>query len=185
VILEEMPLRLVAGDTLILRVAPSEFPVADWVMSLKLVGSTNVELDVTEESAPVGYRATLTAEDSADLAAGFYSWAIRFAGGADEEVVTWKSGTLEVLGDPETATPPTDPRTFARKQLEAVEAAIAKKGATTSFTLFGRAYSFESYEAMMDFRDRLKREIAREDEKARRAAGKPSRRTGWFRFRLD
>lgn len=97
------------------------------------------------------------------IAPGRYVWDLVVTRTSDSETVTVDSGTTTVLPDPATDT--ADRRAFARVALTNVEAAIAGNTSpdVQSYSIAGRSLSRYSLAELMDLRDRLRRDISRED----------------------
>lgn len=175
-----MPAQLVIGDSLRLRVpASAEYSVAEWTPDLVLLGPTQTSLGLQVEAD--GWLFTLMA-GADDFEAGWYGWTLRMLSSDETERRTIASGRIEFVPDPAGVEPPSEQRSFARRELDAIEAVMLKRGAVLSFSAFGRSYSFESKDALYSYRNRLRAEVAAEDEAARRARGEPSHSVAWVRF---
>jgi hypothetical protein len=179
--LRNMPAELVLGDSIRLRVAASaEYPLADWSPELVLVGPTSLSLSLEVEAD--GWLFKLP-PDADDLAVGRYGWSLRMLANDETERQTIASGQIQVLPNPSEAEPPIEQRSFARRALETIEAAILRHGtAVLSFSVFGRTYTYESHTELLSVRNRLRAEVAAEDESARLERGEPSRQVAWVRF---
>jgi len=115
---------------------------------------------------------TGTAEATADLTPGRYSWADRVT--KDGEVFTVRSGVVEVVAALSAIDGEHDGRSAAERQLDAVEANIeallGKQHASVSFG--DQSYSLQDVEKLMKIRDRLREQVAAEQRKANGGKGR-------------
>jgi hypothetical protein len=178
----EFPATIYAGDSLSFRFSDSDFPRNDgWTVQLRLNGaealSVNGSADVDDAAA---HLIAATSTTTAGWDAGFYAWAF-FATKASERH-TISTGTIEILANPANVSAGTEQRSFARQALAAIEVLLLNRSDQLSFSVFGRSYQYESRQALMDYRRELQRDVAEEDEAARRAAGKPTQSHLPFNF---
>ncbi len=184
--LEQMPTEIVHGDSIRVAYTLPDYPVDDgWSANLQLIGPTRTSLSATspEGTGDGSWLFELSVDSSADdLEPGTYRWVLQVE--AASERVTLLSGRIEVLPDPSNPeTPvPSDERSFARAALEQLEAAILERKTSISFSVFGRSYTFETWEQMLSARARLRTEVASEEEAERIARGGSSQRVAWVRF---
>ena len=179
------PTELYAGDSLLLSYSSTDFPRSEgYTVKLVLNGPVVVEVDGADD--PDHADGFLIEADSATTAAwtaGRYAWALLvFDDESPANRHTVARGTIEVLADPADQTAPVDALTFAREALAIVEAAILSKKHQTSFSVFGRSYSFETLEQLLQARRTFKREIAEEEAKERAEKGQSLNRVAFFNF---
>lgn len=90
------PATIVAGDTLAFTWTDSDYPASDgWTLTFALAGADVLEATGVADGG--GWTVTLTAAETATLAAGNYRWALRVTKGA--EAYTRARGVLAVDGD--------------------------------------------------------------------------------------
>lgn len=170
-----VPLRLIRGDSLVLRLeaAGADWPVtAGWALSMALApdsGGTVTTIDAVDDGGE--WVLTLTTTQSAALTVGLQSWAIRASKSGLRETVM--QGTLSVDAD---IAANTDRRSHARRVLDLIEAAI--EGRATSVDLEyifedGRSVKSMGHDELWRMRDRYRREVAREE--GRGAGARPAR----------
>jgi hypothetical protein len=182
---ECFPTELYAGDSLLLSYSDANFPRSEG-FTIQLVLNGPVVLEVDGQDDPDHADGFLIEADSAAtgaLTAGRYQWALLvFDDESPANRHTVARGTLEVLADPASQTAPVDALTFAREALAMVEAAILAKKQHTSFSVFGRSYSFESFEQLLQARRTFLREIAEEEAKERAEKGQSRNRVAFWNF---
>lgn len=182
--LSQLPESLVAGDSLSLRIDdPRANPADGWAVQFVLTGPSQqvVEADVDPDIASA-FLVQIGSAASAEWASGVYAWVALALNEDADERLTLASGQLTVTPDPLAQEGATEQRSFAAQKLAAIESALIAKSDATSYSLFGRSYSFESHEALLRTRELLRREVAQEEEARRRALGRPSQATAWFHF---
>lgn len=182
--LAQMPESLVAGDSLSFRVDDARAVPADgWAVQFVLSGPSQqvVEGDVDPDDA-AAFLVQIGSSVSAEWVPGVYAWVVLALNEDADARLTLATGQLAVTPDPLTQEGATEQRSFAAQKLAALETALLAKGDATSYSLFGRTYSFESHEALLKAREFLRREVAQEEEARRRALGRPSQATAWFHF---
>ena len=175
-----VPAALVHGDSVRVRFELGGACVPpDWSLELTLIGPASAALSGAADGS--GWIVTLSSANSPDdLPPGRYSWSARVSSALGGRH-TFARGQLVVTPDPSDLAS-SDERSVARRLLEAVEAAMLQQGTTLSFSLFGRSYQFESRGDLLNYRNRLRAEVAAEEDDARLALGEPSQRTAWVRF---
>ncbi len=103
--------------------------------------------------------------NSSSLTAGNYDWQAAITEIATNHRTTLGSGSLEVIVDLAAVTGSFDGRSESKKLLDAVEAAIvahAHGGLVQSYSIKGRSLSRYSLTELIQLRDRLRTEVARE-----------------------
>lgn len=179
-----VPASIVKGDSLVLHFDGGDYLPADgWALSFDLSGPASFSLGVSLDAAETGWDVVLSATSSTeDLLPGRYRWTARQENAGLDRRVTIGTGYLDVLAEPADLPEPADVRSFARRALEALEAAILTMGKTTSFSIDGRSYQYASHAELLAARARLRAEVAAEDEAAAIARGEAPGSTAWVRF---
>ena len=174
---ESEPTRLQAGDRWMWKRTDlaTDYPTADYsltyVARLNGAGSTTFTLTSTETATE--YLVEIPSATTASYTAGTYAWVLYITRTSDSERVELARGTWEVTANRATST--ADPRSFARKALDAIEAYLADSNnvAAASYQINGRSLSRFSRADLYTERDRLKAEVLREEnaEKLKRGLG--------------
>lgn len=180
---------LVAGDTLdFVDDVPDYLPAAGWTLKYRLVprfsAPTQSPILLTATTYNVTqYRVQAAASVTAAWKAGAYTWS-RWVEQAGPVRQSLGSGELKVLQDPAQATQGYDGRSFARKRLEQIEAALLAFTDPTvkSYAIGIRTLTRADAPNLIQERDRLKWEVANEDAKAQIAAGLGNPRNVGVRF---
>lgn len=138
------------------------------------------ELTLNGGAAPITLTATysggeylveVAAATTAAYTAGDYSWSALMTRDSDSERVRVGAGTLTVKPDP--AVSAADPRTHARKALDAIEAVIENRATKDqeSYSIAGRSLSRMNIADLLTFRDRYRAEVGREEDAEKIAKG--------------
>lgn len=171
------PERLQAGDRWMWKRADlaEDYATADYsltyVARLNGTGSTTFTLTSTETATE--YLIEIPSATTAAYTAGTYAWVLYITRSSDSQRVEVSRGTWEVTADRATST--ADPRSFAQKALDAIEAYLADSNnvQAASYQINGRSLSRWSRTDLYKERDKLKAEVLREQnaEKLRRGIG--------------
>jgi hypothetical protein len=104
--------------------------------------------------------------------AGLYRWTAVVDDGTER--VTLASGLVNVLPDPAKTGAGFDPRSHARKTLEAIEAVIEGRATKDQeeYTIGNRSLKRTPTKELLEFRDKYRADVAREDIAAGRQSGK-------------
>lgn len=165
------PASVTAGDTVSWLKSLAAYPAsAGWVLAYTLINSAN-KYTATASASGADHLVSVSAATTAAWVAGTYSWQATVTNGAERYTV----GTGRMVVAPNMAAAATlDTRSSARKALEAVDALLEQYGAKAylqGFEIAGRRQQFHNPGEFLKFRDRLKAEVAREDNAARIRAG--------------
>jgi hypothetical protein len=183
------PSQITAGDTLTFTTTLADYSAADgWVLSHVLIprtsGSDVLTFDATADGSD--FDSTVAAVTTADWTAGIYTWAAYVSKAGERFTVA--RGTTEVLANPADTEGGYDPRTHARKALDAINAAIEGRA-----THVHREYEIrvnESWRRVLDttYEDLIKAKtyyeglVASETAAEDTAAGRYDRRRTYVRF---
>ena len=173
------PARIVAGDTAKWLKSLADYPAtAGWVLTYTLVNSAQRYTFSASASGP-DFLVSVPATTTAAWVAGSYAWRAQVAYGG--EVFTVGEGRVDVAAASGSVV---DSRTQARRTLEAVEAMLEGRAtsAVAEYTVAGRQLKYIAVPDLLALRDRLRIDVAREDNAARAAAGLPSRGRVAVRF---
>jgi hypothetical protein len=189
--------RLTAGDTLDFIDSVPDYPPANgWTYKycLNAIFTTPVQAAITLTASVEGttYRIQAAPATTTDWKAGLYSWT-RWVEktGAKHSVPPNPGGDalapiLRVLPDLSAVGQGYDPRSPARKALDACDEALVgwagTNGHVLEYEIAGRRMRYAERADVMAMRDRLKAEVWREDAAAAMAQGLPNPRNVQVRF---
>lgn len=131
------------------------------------------ELTLYTGAAPVTLTATLSGSEylieiaaatTVTYTAGDYQWVAFITRDSDSERVEIARGVMTV--NPDAATSAADPRTTARKTLDAIEAVIEGRASKDqeSYSIAGRSLTRMSVEDLLSLRDSYRTEVKREEQ---------------------
>lgn len=171
------PARLVVGDRWAWKRADlsADYPTATYSLkySLRLAGTTASEIEITAAETGGEYVVEVPSATTAAYTAGTYLWQAYIVRTADSERVAVGSGVLEVENNADADT--SDPRSHARKVLDAIEAVIESRASKDQeeYSINGRSLKRTPMEDLMKLRNTYRAEVRAED---RRANGNGSRK---------
>lgn len=186
-----IPASFRAGDTVTWRDDASADALGSavtsgaWTQTYFLRTNAAAGLTVASTSNGAGWETTISATTSAALAAGTWYWQRRATNGA--AALTLGTGVLTIeaalsyQGNPAAF----DGRSQARKDLEAVQAAIRgliSGGAVKRYTIGSRNLEKISLAELIELENKLKAEVAREEAAERMANGLGDPRNLFVRF---
>jgi hypothetical protein len=157
-----------------------------WTLTTYLRRATaGAGLTVVATAYGSGWETTISAANSATLAAGAYYWQARATSGA--QAITAGSGSLTVLPALNYTGAPAafDGRSQARQDLDAVQSAIRaliSGGAVRRYMISGRQLERFSLAELIELENRLKADVAREEAAQRMANGLGDPRNLFVRF---
>lgn len=160
----------VAGDTLRFEVTLEGYPAnAGNTLKYRLAkigGGTPI--DITATAAADKHLVEVLPATTTSWAAGDYSWTSWIENGADSYTID--QGLVTIKANPRTATAGTDSRSYARRMLAALEAALLQHAQTgtlaASYQINGRSMTFRSAKELRDERDYWAAQVAGEDSGA-------------------
>lgn len=159
-----IPAAVTAGDSFAVEFTdPLHVPSEGWAPSLVFVNAAGrITLAGTTEGDT--HRITVASADTADWAPGTYQAVLTVV--RTGERATLGAQPIEILPDP-TATL-YDPRSHARRTLDALEAWIESKSpAVASYRIADRQMQYIPIGELLQLRDRYRAEVRREDMAAR------------------
>lgn len=167
--MSNVPTSLTAGDTWEWTSDHTDYPAGTWALTYYFwkqgkTFSAAATADGTTHSV------TVAAATTANYPVGRYRYQGRVS--YSGEVFTVEDGWLEVLPNPATAT--ADPRSWARRTLDAVEAFLEGNASTAqaSMSIAGRSISRWSLPELQQFRQDLQQEVRTEEQGARAGLGR-------------
>lgn len=133
--------------------------------SARLEGSGSTEIEIAASASGTDYLVEVAASSTSIYVTGKYHWQAYITRISDSERVTIDNGSFEVKANNELST--LDPRTHAKKVLEAIEATLESRATKDqmSYTINGRTLARMPIADLILLRDRYKQEV-REQEAA-------------------
>jgi hypothetical protein len=164
-----LPRQLIAGDTWQWEATYTEYPSSAWTATAYFADGTNA-FNVGAVAEGLAHRFTLSAVDSAEKAASRYFVQVRATSGS--ESFTVETGWVEVTPNPAVAG--VDPRSWSRRTLEAIEAFLEGNATTaqSAISIGGRSISRWSLPELIQWRDRLRAEVAAEEQGSQAGLGR-------------
>ena len=151
----------------------SDYAPASYSLTYKarLESSGSTVISITASESGDDYIIEVGASTTAAYTAGVYHWQAYITRSSDSERITIDSGTFEVLANRSSAT--TDPRTHAKKVLEAIEAVIEGRASKdqAAYSIGNRSLSRTPITELLILRDRYRAEVIREERAERVANG--------------
>ncbi len=164
------PTRIVAGDTAKWLKTLADYPAsAGWALVYTLINAHH-KISITTTAQGDDHLANVSATVTATWHAGAYDW--RAQATKAGEVYTVATGRIAI--DPSfDAVTKLDNRTSSRKMLDAVEAVMLKTASTNvqEYEIAGRRLKHYSMGELLQLRDRLRGEVAREEAATNAANG--------------
>lgn len=170
------PARIIAGDTAKWLKTLADYPAsAGWVLDYTLINATG-KTTITATAQGDDHLVNTAAATTAAWVAGIYDWRAKVTKAS--EVYTVGSGRITIAPSFGVAT--LDSRTASRVMLDAVEAVMLKTASSNvqEYEIAGRRLKHYSMGELLQLRDRLRGEVAREEAAQQlanaAATGKPT-----------
>jgi hypothetical protein len=156
-----VPASLIAGDTWAFTLTLGDYPAGTWTATIYFENSDGA-FDSAASASGTDHAFTIAAATTAGYTAGRYFWSVRVVNGGTSYTVD--SGWVEVQANP-AAAGKRDNRPWSRRALDAIEAFLENNATTAqqAFTIGGRSVSRWSVKELMDWRDRLRTEVATDE----------------------
>jgi hypothetical protein len=172
-VVEQIPSELIAGDSWIFSRDYSDFPRPTWT-AIAYFEKADETFNVASTASSTAQLFTITAATSATYSAGRYRVRIRVTDGSS--TLTAESAWVVVQLDPAQAGNQ-DPRSWARRTLDAVEAFLEGNASTAqaSMSIAGRSISRWSLSELMQLRGQLRGEARSEEQGSEAGLGRDIR----------
>jgi hypothetical protein len=158
------PTQLRAGDTWAWTRSLPDYPASAWTLTYHFRNSTSY-FDVVAAADGDDYAVSVATATTSGHAPGWYDW-IAFVADADERYQVG-SGRLEVLQDV-AASVPYDGRSFARRMLDYIEAALENRASTDQLDLVNATMDARSIQrdraGLLTLRSQFQNEVGREEQ---------------------
>jgi hypothetical protein len=166
------------------RAGTTDFPTGSgWTLKYYAAGNGLTAWNVTCTEDGSDYHATISATSTASMSIGTFDVQAVIQNGAGTTKYPIWTGKIRVA--PSIVSPSSyDSRTWAKKTLDAIEAALLAfaSGTTKSATIEGVTYTREAIPDLLALRDRVRTEYQAELAAERVANGLPSRKKILVRF---
>lgn len=168
--MDQIPAKLTAGDTWTWTRTLSDYPAPTWVATVyfeNAAGTFNAEATASGSDHTFSIAAATTATKKA----GRYKWSVRVTDGTNAHTV--EEDWVEVVADP-AAAGTHDPRSDARKMLDALEATLLGRATSDqlAMSINGRSISRTPLPELREWRDQLRQEVRTEEGGERAGLGR-------------
>lgn len=160
-----VPSRLTAGDSVsLLATPPNHLPSAGWAAAFLLV-SADARLTLAGVPTATGFQFAAPPETTATWSAGRYTWSLLATNAGLLERTTLASG--QVIIDPDPAAGTYDPRSHARRVLDAIEAYLERADLKAARTrIADRELQRIPIPELLTLRDRYRADVRAEEAAA-------------------
>lgn len=171
------PTELIVGDRWLWKRTDlgSDYPPASYSLkySLRLAGATATEIEITANESGSDYLIEVASTTTAGYTAGTYIWQAYITRTSDSERVMIASGVVDVIANRDAST--SDPRSHARKVLDAIEAVIEGRASKDQeeYTIKDRSLKRTPLSDLLTLRNKYRAEV---DAEERAANGQGSRK---------
>jgi len=158
---DQVPAEVIAGDTWSWTRSFADYPAGTWALTYYFENKDGV-FQATATPSGIDHAVTILASTTAGYKAGSYRWSARLSSAGVS--ITLETGWIKVKTDP-AAAGKADPRGWARRTLEAIEAFLEGNATTAqaAMTLNGRSISRWSLNDLIAWRDKLRAEVRTEE----------------------
>lgn len=161
------PERLTAGDRWLWKRTDlgADYPPATYSLKYALrKHETAAEIEITANESGSDYLIEVASTATVNYSAGRYVWQAYIIRTSDSERLLIGTGTLEVLANRDTAN--TDPRSHARKTLDAIEAVIENRATVDQqeYSIAGRSLKRTEIADLLVLRDRYRADVRAEEQ---------------------
>lgn len=178
------PESITAGDSTTWTRSFPDYSAADgWALSYAFVQAGKPSLTIATTGSGTTYTAALTTANTTALGSGLWYWQAFLT--KTSQRVTAGAGRITVLVNLATAGSDYDPRSFAKKALDAIEAACLNGiREDIEISIDGMVLRFRTFEEMLKARSQYQAIYKAEVDAERLANGKGSRKKVLTRFIL-
>lgn len=176
------PEKVVSGDSYTWEKTFTDYPTGDgWALSYTFQKSGNASLTVAASGSGTTYTMTLSTTNTALLGSGLWFWYAHLTKTGQRKTVG--NGRFDVVPNPASGDSSVDPRSFAKKALDAIESAILSGiREDIEISVDGMVIRFRSFAEMMEARSKYKMLYNQELDAERLANGLGNRRKVVTRF---
>lgn len=179
------PAELVIGDRWTWRKSLSDFPPASYTLTYEARShaATPDRFTLTATNDGTDHLVETAATATVAFESGTYDWTAFISRNSDSERFALASGVWEVKPDP--ATDNSDPRTFAKRALDAIESVMegrADRQILSGYTIGDRSLQFATLDELIKARNYYRAEHRQQQQAARVARGLSPNTTVGIRF---
>lgn len=166
------PAELIVGDTWTWQRTLPDYPAGTWTLTYYL-RSQEGELNIVCTASGTDHLVSVAKATTAGYKAGFYSWIATVTDGTTR--TTLERGIVTIKPDPSKVGAGLDPRSHARKVLDAIEAILEGRATKDQeeYTIGTRSLKRTPIADLINLRAQYRSEVTTEEAKARLAAGQP------------
>ena len=172
--LSEIPSAIFAGDTLLFSLSLGSYPATDWTVAYSFRGcGSQIEFSATASGSL--HVVNVAPTETVNWVSGTYTGIARATNTADAtQVVTVWIGELVVKPNLATAQGDYDPRSLAKKCLDAIEAVLMGRASrdVLNTTIAGQSIGRMTPEQLLGLRDAFRAEYQAEQARLEAAQGK-------------
>lgn len=156
------PTTLTAGDTWTWERTLADYPAPTWVLSYRLLSQAG-EIAISASADGSDHLVSVAKATTAAYKAGLYKWFASVTDGTSRYQVG--AGLVTVLPDPAAAGAGFDPRSHARRVLEAIEAVIEGRATKDQeeYSIGSRSLKRTPIAELLELRDRYRAEVRGEE----------------------
>jgi hypothetical protein len=183
---EGEPTEIVVGDFLQWKRSDlvADYPAAEYFAEYvaRITGGGSNEIKLPGTGTLDYYLFTVSSNDSADFAPGYYHWQLEITQTATGNRVVVDYGDFNAL--PDLDNNQADPRIHAEVMIAKIETILAGKADSdvSNYSIAGRSLTKLSFAELMDARDRYKRELVQHENKENAKRGRKTAATIKVRF---
>jgi hypothetical protein len=161
---ENVPSSLVAGDLWQWTRSLADYPAGTWTLTYYFQNQSGAFSKAASASGTT-HSVSIAAADTSAYKPGRYKYSARVASGLSVFTLEDEGGWLDVEPNPASAGG-ADVRSWARRTLDAIEAALEGKASQDqlSMSVGGRSIARIPPKDLMDWRDRLRSEVRAEEQ---------------------
>lgn len=180
------PAELVVGDRWMWKRSDlgSDYPPASYSLKyvLRLNSAPATEIEITAQASDSDFLIEVASATTAAYSAGTYTWQAYITRVSDSQRATIASGQFKIIANRDAAS--SDPRTHARKVLDAIEAVLESRASKDQeeYAIGGRSLKRTPIPQLLVLRDRYKAEVKSEEAALALSQGRGKARKIQVRF---
>lgn len=170
IVLDDIPAKIVAGDSLSWKKSLSDYPASTWTLTYRLLNNQK-KIEIEADADGDDHLVEIPIDTSDDYTVGDYRYFAHVSDGTERYKVD--EGLVEVVPDYENLES-LDVRTHAGKVLEALEAVIEGKASADQLTysIAGRSISRYSPDEIIQWREHYRAEVKKEARELNQEQGR-------------
>lgn len=162
----------------------ADYPPSSYTLTYvaRITGGGASEIQVVAANVGGTYLVTVSSEDSADFAPGFYYWQAEISRNSDGNRIVVDRGEFQAI--PDLDNNQADPRSHAEILLAKIESLLSGKADSdvSQYTIAGRQLTKMSFREILQARDYYRREVFLQRQQAAKDRGEDTGSTVKVRF---